>query len=158
MIDEFDDIENGNNQYYKNMFGIEFIAGQFVKATLKSAANQVLSDKVAKTVKRHAWCASLVMILPTFGFDSFLFICVLWHMYAKICDLVNIPFWIHFISTCLIAIIVNFAFAFVASLFLSFIPLGDSLLAFVQIMLSGIAYLKALTIRYNSEQKQNIAQ
>ena len=63
------------------MFGIEFVAGQFVKATLKSAANQLLSDQVAKTVKRHAWCASLVMILPTFGLDSFLFIGVLWHMY-----------------------------------------------------------------------------
>lgn len=30
------------------MFGIEFVAGQFVKATLKSAANQLLSDQVAK--------------------------------------------------------------------------------------------------------------
>ena len=56
------------------MFGLEFVAGRFVKATLKSAANQVLSDKIARTVKRHAWCASLVMILPTFGLDSFLFI------------------------------------------------------------------------------------
>ena len=45
------------------MFGLEFVAGRFVKATLKSAANQVLSDKIARTVKRHAWCASLVMIL-----------------------------------------------------------------------------------------------
>lgn len=134
------------------MFGIEFVAGQFVKATLKSAANQLLSDQVAKTVKRHAWCASLVMILPTFGLDSLLFIGVLWHMYTRICDLVNIPFWQNFVSTCLIAIIVNLVFAFVASLFLSFIPLGDSLLAFVQIMLSGIAYLKALTIKYNSGQ------
>lgn len=140
------------------MFGIEFVAGQFVKATLRSAANQVLSDQVAKTVKKHAWCASLVMILPTFGFDSLLFICVLWHMYAKICDLVNISFWDHFVSTCLIAIIINFVFAFVASLFLSFIPLGDSLLAFIQIMLSGIAYLKALTMRYNSKRTQSMAQ
>ena len=73
-------------------------------------------------------------------------------MYTRICDLVNIPFWQNFVSTCLIAIIVNLVFAFMASLFLSFIPLGDSLLAFVQIMLSGIAYLKALTIKYNSEQ------
>ena len=134
------------------MFGIEFVAGQFVKATLKSAANQLLSDQVAKTVKRHAWCASLVMILPTFGLDSLFFIGVLWHMYTRICDLVNIPFWQNFVSTCLIAIIVNLVFVFMASLFLSFIPLGDSLLAFVQIMLSGIAYLKALTIKYNSEQ------
>ncbi|EKJ92550.1 hypothetical protein QR305_02808 [Bacteroides finegoldii] len=131
------------------MFGLEFVAGRFVKATLKSAANQVLSDKIARTVKRHALCASLVMILPTFGLDSFLFIGVLWHMYSKICDLVNIPFWEHFVSTCLIAILVNFAFAFVASMVLSFIPLGDSLLAFVQIMLSGIAYMKALTMKYD---------
>ena len=27
------------------MFGLEFVAGRFVKATLKSAANQVLSEQ-----------------------------------------------------------------------------------------------------------------
>lgn len=80
------------------------------------------------------------------GFVSFYW-CFMAYVY-----LVNIPFWEHFVSTCLIAIIVNLVFAFMASLFLSFIPLGDSLLAFVQIMLSGIAYLKALTIKYNSRQ------
>lgn len=133
------------------MFGIEFIAGEFVKATLKSAANEVLSKEVAKTVKRHALVASLVMILPLFGFDSIFFMCTLWHMYAKICELVNISFWDKFLSTCFIAVIVNFAIAFFASLFLSVIPLGDSLIAYMQIMLSGIAYLKALTTIYKNK-------
>lgn len=130
------------------MFGLEFVAGELVKVTLKSTVNKVLSEEVAKTVKKHAWIASILMIFPAFGFDSFLFICVLWHMYAKICELVNIPFWENFLSTCLVAIIVNFVIAFIASLALSFIPLGDSVIAFMQIMLSGIAYIKALTVIY----------
>ena len=56
------------------MFGIEFVAGQFVKATLKSAANQLLSDQVAKTVKRHAWCASL----------AFFYWCSMAHVYKDL--------------------------------------------------------------------------
>ena len=130
------------------MFGLNLIAGSFVKAVLKSAADEVLEKEIAKTVKQHAWIASLLMIFPLFGFDSILFIFVLWHMYTKICDLVHISFWDNFASTCLIAIIINFIIAFIASLLLSLIPLGDSIVAFMQIIFSGIAYLKALTAIY----------
>lgn len=96
---------------------------------------------VYKIVKRHALCASIIMLLPLFGLDWLCYIIILWHMYHAICKKVGTELNI---STIIVGFIVNVIVAIVLDLLFTVIPFLISFTVYAQFYFSGKAYIESL--------------
>ncbi len=102
-------------------------------------------EDMKKLVHTHAAIAAFAKALPLFGIDDIIFIFVLWHMYSSLSEKVGVPFGC---SSVIVAILVNFAIAFVADILLTFIPIFGNLsiaaIVYFQFYTSGKAYIETL--------------
>lgn len=137
-------------------------AGKILKLAYKlvsaiyNAPDKVMSQKVANSVKYHAIAGGVCAMIPTVG--VFIFLVALWHMYYDVCTCAKISFKENFWKCALSAIVVNFLIAFLLGYTIGLIPVAgwfvDGIVAFIQIIVSGCIYLKALTIVYGDKAKE----
>lgn len=112
---------------------------------LANWGDKMFNERMAKTVRNHAFMASLCTFLPIVGFDALLFIGVLWHMYSSLCEQCGKSFGL---GSVIVGIVVNVAVYVVIDLLLALIPvigwLGTSFIVYLQFYSSGKSYIETL--------------
>lgn len=105
----------------------------------------MFEEDMAKIVRKHAFWAAIIMIIPTFGFGLILYCYILWHMYYALCERCGTELKI---STVIAGIIVNLIIAAVVNFVLAYIPvigwLGTGFIVYLQFYLSGKSYIETL--------------
>lgn len=118
------------------------IAGKF--------ANKMFEEEVFKTIKKHAFCGALIMMIPDFGFGTLFFIAVLWHMYSNICDKVGISFSDNFWKLVGLGIFVNIAIAFAIDLIFTALFFLEPFIMYFQFYMSGKLFVESLKTMDNN--------
>lgn len=111
----------------------------------KKWGDKMFEEDMAKIVRKHAFWAAIIMIIPTFGFGLILYCYILWHMYYALCERCGTELKI---STVIAGIIVNLIIAAVVNFVLAYIPvigwLGTGFIVYLQFYLSGKSYIETL--------------
>ena len=110
-----------------------FIAGKL--------ANKMFENDVFKIVKKHAFWGAIIMILPLWGFDFFIYTFILWHMYYAICEKVGTKLNL---GNVIVGIIVNVVITFVLDFILTIFPILIGFVVYAQFYFSGKAYIETL--------------
>lgn len=116
--------------------------------TMGKMANAGLPDKVKSCVQSRSIAGAVIMAIPLWGIEGFLYAFVLWGMYSELCSLAKVPFWKNFFTSILGGFIVNMLVVTVLCFILDFIPvagwIGSALVGYFSTLLSGCAYLEVL--------------
>lgn len=97
----------------------------------------------AKIVRKHAFWAALLRIIPVVGI--FIYLYILWHMYNALCERVNQKLRIKHVF---VAIVVNIMIAVVLEIVYWLIPilgwLGTGFMAYLQFYFSGKSFIETI--------------
>ncbi|MBR5893569.1 MAG: hypothetical protein IKZ37_08050 [Bacteroidaceae bacterium] len=117
-------------------------------------ADAGLSQRVSSCVKTRSIVAAIIMVIPLWGIEVFLYAIVLWGMYSELCRLANVPFWKNFFTSVLGGFIVNIIVVFILNFILDFIPIGGwiaaAIMGYCVTLFSGCAYLEVLAALHQS--------
>lgn len=110
--------------------------------------NSAMSQRVKSCVKTRAWMAAIVLALPLYGVDVFIYVCILWNMYITLSRIAGVPFWKNFITNVIGGFIVNVVLTLIGNVVLDLIPFlgwfGMGLIGYFVIIYSGAAYIEVL--------------
>lgn len=122
----------------------------------KKWGDKMFEAEIAKVVKKHAFGAAIILILPLFGLEVIAFVVILWHMYSSLCEKAGTK--LRF-GTIAVGFIVNVVIATVISILLDLIPvvgwLGKGFIVYLQFYLSGKAFIETLRKAYPNETNSN---
>ena len=118
--------------------------------------NSAMSKNVKSCVKTRAWLAALVLALPLYGIDVFIYVCILWNMYITLSRIAGVPFWKNFFTNVMAGFIVNIVLTLIGNWILDLIPffgwLGIGVIGYFVIIYSGAAYIEVLA-RFHGKEK-----
>lgn len=114
------------------------LQGQFAKV-----GDKMFDQDTAKIVKRHAFWAAILRLIPVLG--TFFFLLILWDMYSSLCKRANQKLRMKHI---LVAIVVNILIAIVLEFVYWFVPilgwLGTSFMVYLQFYFSGKSFIETI--------------
>lgn len=118
--------------------------------SMADAASAGLSNRVARTVRRHALWGAIVMGMPLWVLSSVLFVVGLWHMYYSLCRYALVPFWRNFWKSSAGAFVVTWGACSLMDLVLEWLPIGgwfiSGIVGYFAVVISACSYLEVLAL------------
>lgn len=115
------------------------LQGQFAKRV----GDKMFDQDTAKIVRKHAFWATLLRLIPVIGLFVFAFI--LWHMYNALCERANQKLRMKHIFVAIITnIMITIAMEFVYWLIPVLGWLGTSFMVYLQFYFSGKSFIETI--------------
>lgn len=109
----------------------------------KKLGDKMFDQDTAKIVKKHAFWAAILRLLPLIG--TFVFVFILWHMYSALCERANQKLKLGHVF---VGLFVNFIITIALEFVYWFIPvlgwLGTSFLVYLQFYFSGKSFIELI--------------
>ena len=118
--------------------------------------DKMFEEDIAKVVKKRAFWAAIVAVLPLIGFEYVFYIYILWNMYSTICKKVGTTLKF---GTIAVGYITNIAVYIALDLILTAIPvigwLGTGFVVYMQFYFSGKMFIETLKKAFPNETNLN---
>lgn len=146
-------------QLIKDAYVEDYIV-KFV-GSLADAASAGLSDRVARSVRRHALWGGIVLGMPLWVMSSVLFVAVLWHMYYKLCRFAGVPFWRNFLRSASGALLMTWGVCSLMDIVLELLPVGgwfiSGIVGYLATVVSACGYLEVLSLLHRGRTCERFA-
>lgn len=115
---------------------------------LHQGVNSSMSQRVKSCVNTRSVLGGLVLAVPLWGLDVFIYAIILWGMYISLSKIAGVPFWKNFFSNVIGGYIVNIVILFLVNLVADWIAffgwVGMAVIGYFATKYSGAAYIEVL--------------
>ena len=115
---------------------------------LHQGVNSSMSQRVKSCVNTRSILGGIVLAVPLWGLDVFIYAIILWGMYISLSKIAGVPFWKNFFSNAIGGYIVNIVILFLVNLVADWIAffgwVGMAIIGYFATKYSGAAYIEVL--------------